>query len=216
MRAPRVVFAVAVALPFVGLLAFGLTRDPNVIDSPLIGSPAADFVLPVLEMDAMTRSGSPEPADSARLSAHRGEVVVLNFWASWCLACREEHAALSGVASEYRGRGVRFYGILYQDTPDNARRWIRAMGGQSYPSLLDPGSRTAIDYGVFGVPETFFIGRDGRIAYKQIGPVTYEILRTGIDSLVARPVESRATPVTKADSAAQATVSRAMKKPSRR
>lgn len=181
MNLKRAVAGAAVALPFVALLGFGLTRDPRAIPSPLPGRAAPDFRLPVL------RAGDHPPAriarDTAVLSEHRGQVVVLNYWASWCLACRDEHAALSAVAREYAGKHVQFFGPLYNDKPENAARWIEMMGGQSYPSLLDQGSRTAIDYGLYGVPETFFIGRDGRVAYKHVGPVTEALLRQKIDSL---------------------------------
>ncbi|MDQ3950456.1 MAG: redoxin domain-containing protein [Gemmatimonadota bacterium] len=179
----RSLAAGAVALPFVALLGFGLTRDPRAIPSPLPGRSAPEFRLAVL------RPGDYPPAriarDTAALSELRGQIVVLNFWASWCLACRDEHAALSAVAREYAGQGVQFFGPLYNDTPASAARWIEGMGGQAYPSLLDPGSRTAIDYGLYGVPETFFIGRDGRVAYKHVGPVTEALLRRKIDSLRA-------------------------------
>ena len=175
--------AAGIAVPLVALLGFGLTRDPRAIPSPLPGRAAPDFKLPVL------RHGDVRAADDRRdtlaLSAYRGNVVVLNFWASWCIPCREEHAALSAVAREYAGRGVQFLGTSYNDAPATAVRWIEAMGGQPYPTLLDPGSRTAIDYGLYGVPETFFIGRDGRVAYKHVGPVSVSLLRQKIDSLRA-------------------------------
>jgi cytochrome c biogenesis protein CcmG/thiol:disulfide interchange protein DsbE len=179
----RSLAAGAVALPFVALLGFGLTRDPREIPSPLPGRSAPDFRLAVL------RPGDYPPAriarDTAALSELRGQIVVLNFWASWCLACRDEHAALSAVARAYAGQGVQFFGPVYNDTPTNAVRWIEAMGGQAYPALLDHGSRTAIDYGLYGVPETFFIGGDGTVAYKHVGPVTEALLRQKIDSLRA-------------------------------
>jgi cytochrome c biogenesis protein CcmG, thiol:disulfide interchange protein DsbE len=179
----RSLAAAAVALPVVALLGFGLTRDPRAIPSPLPGRAAPEFRLAVL------RPGDYPPAriarDTAVLSEHRGQVVVLNYWASWCLACRDEHSALSAVAREYAGRGVQFFGPVYNDTPANATRWIEAMGGQAYPSLLDHGARAAIEYGLYGVPETFFIARDGRVAYKHVGPVTEELLRRKIDSLRA-------------------------------
>jgi cytochrome c biogenesis protein CcmG/thiol:disulfide interchange protein DsbE len=173
----------AVALPFIGLLGFGLTRDPRAIPSPLPGRTAPDFRLAVLRPGDYPQASIQR--DTAVLSELRGEVVVVNFWASWCLACRDEHAALSNVARQYAGRGVQFLGPVYNDRPTNAVRWIDAMGGQAYPSLLDPGSRMAIDYGLYGVPETFFIGRDGRVAYKHVGPVTEALLRWKIDSLRA-------------------------------
>jgi cytochrome c biogenesis protein CcmG, thiol:disulfide interchange protein DsbE len=173
----------AVAFPVVALLGFGLTRDPRDIPSPLPGRAAPEFRLAVL------RPGDYVPAriarDTAVLSEQRGQIVVLNYWASWCLACRDEHGALSTVAREYAGRGVQFFGAVYNDTPVNAARWIEAMGGQAYPSLLDNGARAAIEYGLYGVPETFFIARDGTVAYKHVGPVTEELLRRKIESLRA-------------------------------
>jgi cytochrome c biogenesis protein CcmG/thiol:disulfide interchange protein DsbE len=131
------------------------------------GQEAPDFHLAVLD------PGDLETAlpDSATLGRHFGEVVVVNFWASWCGPCRQEHPALSRVAAMYQGGGVHFYGILYNDTPANARRWIREMGGKRYPTLSDPESITAIDYGLYGVPETFVIDPHGVVAFKYIGPI---------------------------------------------
>ena len=181
----RATVGVIVAIPFVVLLAYGLTRDPRQIPSPLPGRGAPDFSLGVFA------TGQPPAAltvnDTVKLSVHRGSVVVLNFWASWCLACRDEHEVLSKVAERYNDRGVKFYGVLYNDVPANGLRWIEDMGGQSYPSLYDPHTRTAIDYGLYGVPETFFITRDGRVAYKHVGPVTLPLLVQKLDSLLKAP-----------------------------
>jgi cytochrome c biogenesis protein CcmG, thiol:disulfide interchange protein DsbE len=174
----RIGFSVAVSAPLIGLLAFGMTRDPRELPSTMIGRSAPGFELLVMESQ-----GEPNGPRLARLSEHRGEVVILNFWASWCLSCRSEHAALQRVARRYADESVQFYGALYSDNARNAARYIREMGGQSYPTLLDPGSRTAIDYGVYGVPETYFITPDGVIAHKQIGPVTDAILIEWIDRL---------------------------------
>ncbi|MFW6202057.1 MAG: TlpA family protein disulfide reductase [Gemmatimonadota bacterium] len=179
----RASIAALLVVPVVVLFAFGLTRDPTVVRSTLPGRAAPEFALAT--MDPGPGSGLVgERPDSVRLSELRGRVVVLNFWASWCLACRDEHAALSAAARAYRDDGVRFYGILYQDRPALARAWIAEMGGQSYPTLLDPGSTTAIAYGLTGVPETIFIGPDGRVAHKQIGPVTRAMLRERIEALL--------------------------------
>ena len=174
-----------VALPIIALLAYALTRDPKNIPSPLPGRAAPDFALAVFAPgeDAAQRASG----DSIRLSQFGGQVVVLNFWASWCLACRDEHTALSEVAQDYASKGVKFFGVLYDDSPSNGRRWIEEMGGQSYPSVDDPRKRTAIDYGLYGVPETFFVGRDGRVAYKHIGPVSDGLLTRKLDSLLAAP-----------------------------
>jgi len=168
-----------VALPMIALLGYGMTRDPKEIPSPLPGHAAPPFTLTAFTGSAST--GHPAAVGLAEL---HGKVVVLNFWASWCLACRSEHFALQTVGSMYHDTAdVRFFGVLYNDTPDNGRKWILEMGGESYPSLEDPGARTAIDYGLYGVPETFFIGRDGKVAFKQTGPVTEALLITKIEEL---------------------------------
>lgn len=188
-RTRRTVLTLSLALAVLALLAFGLTRDTFDLPSALIGDPAPSVRLEVMEPPDLGPGARWRPPgmvpDTVRLGDHDGEVAVVNFWASWCLACREEHAALSTAAETYRDRGVRFFGVLYEDRPRAARRWIRKMGGQSYPTLLDPGSRTAIDFGVYGVPETYFIGRDDVVAHKHVGPVSDSLLSARIESLLA-------------------------------
>ena len=179
----RFVVALALALSFLGLMAFGFTRDPADLPSVLIDLPAPEFDLEEMARLNPTDDGPEESTRHIRLSSLRGSPVVLNFWASWCLACREEHEALSEAAVRYREAGVRFFGVLYQDSPANARKWIERMGGQSYPTLLDPTTRMAIEYGVYGVPETFFIDADGIIAHKHLGPVTEAVLDEQISAL---------------------------------
>lgn len=174
----RALIAAAVTLPLLGLLAFGMTRNPNAIPSTMPGREAPAFELVTMPLDER------EVPETVDLSALRGNVVVLNFWASWCVACRDEHEPLSRVARAYEGRPVRFFGVVYNDSPENAREWIEAMGGQSYSALIDPDSRTAIDYGLYGVPETFIIGPDGRVRHKIIGPATEPELRARIDALL--------------------------------
>lgn len=166
----RALFGVLAASPVIALFAFGMTRDPKSIPSPLPGRAAPAFALQLMGA-----------RDSVRLADLRGQVVVLNFWASWCLECRDEHETLQEAAALYTPRGVKFYGVLYNDSPENGQGYITEMGGQSYPTLLDPKTRTAIDFGVYGVPETFFIAPDGRVAYKQVGPVTL----AGMDRILA-------------------------------
>ncbi len=160
----------------VGLLAalfdFGLGRDPSIIRSPLLGRRAPDFTLRTLD-------GS----RTVRLADLRGQVVIVNFWASWCAACREEHPALQDAWERYRDQGVVLVGIDFQDQRQPALDFMREMGGD-WPVVEDPGGRTALDYGVAGVPETFFIGRDGVIRFKQIGPSSYELLTDQIQRLL--------------------------------
>lgn len=171
----RAALGALVAIPVIALLAYGLTRDPRVLPNTLPGSSAPEFNLAVMDAER----------DTVRLSDFRGKVVVLNFWASWCLQCRDEHSILSETAEAYADRNVVFYGVLYQDQVSNARAWIKEMGGQSYANLLDPRSRMAIDYALTGVPETVIIGPDGKVAHKQIGVVSRQLLHSKLDSLLS-------------------------------
>lgn len=164
----------AAALVITALLGYGMTKDPAEIPSPLPGKVAPTFALQTLDQKQMVD-----------LSKLRGQVVVLNFWASWCLNCRDEHPVLQQVGTEYASNPkVKFYGVVYNDTPENAEQWLVEMGAVPYPSLVDPNARTAIDYGLYGVPETFFISKSGRVAYKQIGPVTPEIVHKWVNQLL--------------------------------
>jgi cytochrome c biogenesis protein CcmG/thiol:disulfide interchange protein DsbE len=184
MNWKRSLVAMLAAAPVIALLAYGFTRDPREIPTPLPGRPAPVFALEVFApgQDSLARV----PGDTVRLQDLKGNVVVLNFWASWCLACRDEHEALSAVARQYAGQPAKFLGVLYRDNTAPAERWIEQMGGQSYPSVQDARSRTAIDYGLYGVPETFIINPQGAVAYKHIGPITEDVLRFWIDSLMPR------------------------------
>ena len=170
-------YGAAGAVIVTALLGYGMTKDPGEIPSPLPGKPAPAFALQTMDKK--------ELVDLTKL---RGQVVVLNFWASWCLNCRDEHPVLQSVSPLYEGKGVQFYGVIYNDTPQNAEAWLQEMGAVPYPHLIDPEARVAIDYGLYGVPETFFISKTGRVAYKQIGPLTPEILKTWIDKLLKEAV----------------------------
>jgi cytochrome c biogenesis protein CcmG/thiol:disulfide interchange protein DsbE len=165
----------AAALPIVALLGYGLTVNPNIIESTLPGRPAFEF-------SATTLDGG-----TVSLSDLKGKVVVLNFYASWCVACIDEHRVFLDAERYYAGRDYKMLGVIYQDPPANARRWMQRMGG-NWPSLIDKNSRIAIDYGVYGVPETYFIGKDGLVAHKQIGPVTARLMVSMVDSLLAAPM----------------------------
>lgn len=162
------------AIPFLGILLFGLVRDPDFFPTPLIGHPAPAWHLETLE------------GDSISLDELRGKVVLLNFWASWCVPCRAEHSVLTRAASEWPEEDLEVIGIVYDDSRRNAQRFLDRLGN-AWRHVLDPGSRTAIDYGVHGVPESFFIDRDGRVGMKYIGPLTWNAVTTNVDSLLASP-----------------------------
>jgi len=163
-----------VALPlviFLGLIALLFVRlgsgDPSRIPSALIGKPVPTLALPPL--DGLTRNGTPvaglEPAEFA------GHITVVNVWASWCVPCHTEHPQLMRLASDPR---VRLVGINYKDIAENARRFLGRYGNPFAAVGVDQNGRSAIEWGVYGVPETFLVGRDGRIAYKLVGPITEE------------------------------------------
>lgn len=144
-----------------GVLAANLGRDPHVVESPLVGRTAPAF--------SLTPVGGGAP-----LALAAGRPVVLNFWASWCMPCFEEHPVLVGAARDL-GADVQFLGIVYEDEEPRIVDFLKRQGS-SYPSLRDPDSKTAIAYGVFGVPESFFIDRQGRIVAKHVGPLDTETL----------------------------------------
>lgn len=181
----RSLIGIGISLPIIALLGYGMTVDPRELPSTLPGRPAPEFALRIMDS---------APPDTVRLSDHRGEVLVVNFWASWCLECRVEHSDLSLASTIYAPRGVKFYGVLYTDTEANGRSWIREMGGQPYPALIDERSRTAIDYGLYGVPETFIIDQQGRVVHKQIGPITTAQLAAIIDPLLENDPAASRTP----------------------
>jgi cytochrome c biogenesis protein CcmG/thiol:disulfide interchange protein DsbE len=160
------------ALPVVGLLAYGFRSDPRAIPSPLVGRPAPAFALTAYD-------GTP-----LSLAGLQGQVVVLNFWASWCVpACYEEAPVLEAGWRAYRERGVVVVGVDIQDTEEAGRKFIQQFG-LTFPNAPDPKGRVSIDYGVYGVPETFVIDRRGIIRKKHVGAVTAEAFREAVEPLV--------------------------------
>ena len=150
-------------LLMVVLLGLGLGLDPKLVPSPLIDKTAPAFSLAMLDAPMRVLS----TADM------KGQVWVLNVWASWCVSCRAEHKVISKLAAKNL---VTVVGLNYKDQPEDARRWLQQFGDPYATSVIDLDGRVGIDWGVYGVPETFVIGADGDIKYKHIGPVTDESL----------------------------------------
>lgn len=164
--APAIVFALLAAL-FVVRLSGG--DDPSRVPSALIGKPAPDFALAPLP--GLTADGRPVPGLSRADLA--GRVTVVNVWASWCAPCRIEHPILMELAKD---PSFALVGIDYKDQPENGRRFLGTFGNPFSAVGIDPNGRTAIEWGVYGVPETFVVGPDGTIRHKHVGPLTRESL----------------------------------------
>ena len=155
------------------VLASRFGSDPGLVDSPLIGKPAPEFALAGLD-------GS----DGISLSDLRGDIVVVNFFASWCLECRDEHDDLVAASESFSDQDVTFVQVAYQEEAAESLDYLREAGAsETTLYLADPGSRTAIAYGVFGIPETFFIDQDGTVVGKIIGEADALILGATIDAI---------------------------------
>jgi cytochrome c biogenesis protein CcmG/thiol:disulfide interchange protein DsbE len=159
---PLVLF-LGVAVLFFVRLSSGI--DPSRIPSALIGQPAPATNLPAVA--GLQRDGQPVPGIAA--ADFFGAVTLLNVWASWCIPCHDEAPLLMRLAEDKR---IRVIGLNYKDQPDNARRFLGRYGNPFVAAGADIGGRAAIEWGVYGVPETFIVGRDGKIAYKVVGPIT--------------------------------------------
>ena len=178
-----VLLPLAVFLALVALFAVGLrSGDPSILPSALLGQRAPDMMLPPVA--GLDRDGAPVPG----LDPHDflGAVTVVNVWASWCVPCHDEAPLLMQLAQDKR---VRLVGINYKDDAGNARRFLGHYGNPFAAAGADAAGRVAIQWGVYGVPETFIVGRDGRIAYKLVGPITPDnlaaLLKPQIDKAVA-------------------------------
>ena len=155
------------------LLAAGLGLDPKEVPSPLIGKPAPAFALARLD----------DPQVTIKRDDLLGKVWVLNVWASWCVACREEHPLLVDFS---RRKTVPVYGLNYKDDRNDGQRWLARFGNPYDASLVDADGKVGIDYGVYGVPETFIVDKLGVVRFKHIGPVTPEVLRDRIEPLLKK------------------------------
>jgi cytochrome c biogenesis protein CcmG, thiol:disulfide interchange protein DsbE len=160
------------AIPVLALLAYGFRVNPRDIPSPLVGRAASGFSLVALD-------GAP-----VSLTAQRGRVVVLNFWASWCYpACYEEAPVLERGWRDYRDRGVTVMGVIIQDSPEAASKFVREFS-LSFPNARDTTGKISVDWGVYGVPETFFVDRRGQIRAKHVGALTDAAFREQVDRLL--------------------------------
>ena len=169
----RYLLPLAVFLVLAGFLAVGLNRDPHEIPSPLVDKPAPAFNLPRLD----------DPLQMISTQDLRGQVWLLNVWASWCEACRQEHPLLVDLA---RAGTVKVYGLNYKDKREDALGLLRKSGDPYVKSVSDTEGLVGIDYGVYGVPETFVIDKQGVIRFKQIGPITPEALRDTLLPLIKK------------------------------
>jgi cytochrome c biogenesis protein CcmG/thiol:disulfide interchange protein DsbE len=155
------------------LLAYGLRLDPRKIPSPLVGKPLPAFSLPTLH----------DPKKTLGNADFRGKVVLINVWASWCAACKQEHPVLMRMASEKR---VPLIGLNYKDKREDGLATLKAEGNPYDVSLVDTDGRIGLDWGVYGVPETFLIDKDGVIRHKHIGPITPEIWQDKLLPLIVQ------------------------------
>jgi cytochrome c biogenesis protein CcmG/thiol:disulfide interchange protein DsbE len=167
MNRTVLIAGIVITAALVLVLYLNLGRDPSAIDSPLIGKPAPSFALKAV--------GTGETVDLAKL---RGKPTIINFWATWCGPCYQEHPTLVQNA-KVLGNDVQFLGVVFNDTPDKIQAFL-ADRGSAYPTLLDESGKTAIAYGVGGVPETFFLDRGGKIVAKYAGPMSTEDIQTNL------------------------------------
>jgi cytochrome c biogenesis protein CcmG/thiol:disulfide interchange protein DsbE len=173
MKSLRFFLPLAIFFALVFFLWRGLALDPREVPSPLIGKPAPGFALTRLD----------EPARTIRRDDMLGKVWLLNVWASWCVACREEHATLVSFS---RTKTAPIIGLDYKDARPDAMGWLERFGNPYDASLFDGDGRTGIDFGVYGVPETFVIDKQGVIRFKQIGPLTPEVIEKRIKPLIEK------------------------------
>ena len=168
----RYLWPLGIFLVMVVFLGIGLTLNPRELPSPLVGKAAPPFELPLLH----------EPNRNFSPAEMKGRVWLLNVWASWCVSCRDEHPLLVELA---RAKVVPIYGLDYKDPREDALRWLKQFGDPYDMSVADVDGRIGIDYGVYGVPETYLIDKAGVIRYKHIGPVNREALQKTILPLIA-------------------------------
>ena len=175
----RFLIPLALFMVLAVFLALGLNRNPSEVPSPLVGKPAPMFTLPRLDADPQAPAGTQNASFSPKDMA--GKVWLLNVWASWCVSCRQEHPVLVDFA---KLNIAPLIGLDYKDQRADAKGWLAKFGDPYTLSVVDADGRVGIDYGVYGVPETYVIDKAGTIRFKQIGPVTTDIMRTKIVPLI--------------------------------
>ena len=169
---PLAAFAVLAALLLAGVL-MNSGKDNSAIDSPLIGKPLPAFALPVL-------------GQRGRVLTRKdvlGQPFLLNVWGSWCVNCRDEHPQLIALAQRRR---IRIFGYDYKDAPDEARRWLETYGNPYAAVLADEDGQAALDFGIYGAPETFLVDAGGTIRWKHVGPITDEVMQDELEPLFAQ------------------------------
>ena len=171
MKYLKFLLPLAVFLGLVGFLAVGLKLDPKEVPSPLIDKAAPAFSLTRLD----------DATQLIRREDLLGKVWMLNVWASWCVACREEHPLLVEFAQR---KLLPVYGLNYKDTRPDGLKWLARFGNPYQASLFDNDGRVGIDWGVYGVPETFIVDRQGLVRFKHIGPLTPDVIRSRIEPLI--------------------------------
>jgi cytochrome c biogenesis protein CcmG, thiol:disulfide interchange protein DsbE len=171
MRVLKFLIPLLLFVVLAGFLYRGLSLNPREVPSPLIGKPAPAFNLPRLD----------DPSKTLGLDDLKGKVWVLNVWASWCTPCREEHPLVIALANSRR---VPVYGLNYKDQGPAATRWLQQLGNPYTATIVDADGRVGIDFGVYGVPETFVIDGQGIVRYKHIGPLTAEAVRTRLEPVL--------------------------------
>jgi cytochrome c biogenesis protein CcmG, thiol:disulfide interchange protein DsbE len=174
MRSLRYIVPVLLFLVLAGFLLLGLERNPSEIPSPLIGKPAPQWSLPRLATTDAVAAGAQEEGGLLDGASLKGQPYLVNVWASWCAPCLQEHPVLVELAKR---KVIRIVGINYKDRPEDARGWLSRHGNPFAAVVADRDGRTAIDFGVYGVPETFLVDAKGVIRFKHIGALTVEAVR---------------------------------------